>query len=322
MKRNPTHCLAAILAAATFCATHLPAQDATPAATPDPAAAPAAGEVAKVNLKFTAQAGATIVMRRTIVQEIDQIIEGNPAHTRTEQLVDLLIEVHSIEPNGVVTMKGTFRRLRQLERGQFANMDYDSDRGDPGKDIAPVFLNAMKGQMFWFQVSPDGRIANIKGATEIAQAGFVAADLPENGMLFDLGMNLVNQWNDAAMVRVLSGYFSNLPPGPVAPGEKWSREGDEMQMGVPVKAKSDYTLLSSDPATTVITGATSFTGVPQPNGATLSGTRTSTLEINTAFGFLAKGTINSKVEGSLRTPMGLLPTKADISVVIETLPPG
>lgn len=313
--------LATLLAAATFLTGALVAQDATPPAEGAPAA-PAEGAAQKTTIRFAAQAGAAIVMRRSIVQEIDQVIEGAPAHTHTEQLIDLLLEVHSIEANGVVTMKATYRRLRQVEKGKYANMEYDSDRGDPGKDLVPVFLNSMKGKTFWFQVAPDGTIANIKGATEIAQAAYIDSELPEVGLLHEMGMNLFNQWNDAAMVRVLAGYFANVPPMPIAPGDKWSKQGDEMQMGVPVKSQSEFSVVSTDASQTILSVTTNFTPIPQQNGATLTGTRTSTLELNTAFGFLTKGTINAKVEGSLGTPMGLLPTKADIAVVIETLPPG
>ncbi len=322
-------------------ATPLFAQDAEPQVTPDAAAATApAGEGApaeaapasnKKPIRIALQPGAQFIIRRSMTQDINQVVNGGPWYTRVETIQEYLFQVHTVDADGVMTIMGTHKRFKHYEKGPATDeTNWDSASGEEAyKQPITILLQSMLGRSFWFQLSPTGKIVAVKGATEMAMDSLGNADVFKDPMTEQLKQNLFNSYNDDGTAKALSGIFANIPAEPVETGDAWMTKGNEMQLNLPVISESNFLLASRDENLTVIQVNAHM--IPDPNAeqqidpesniaAGVNGTRKASYEFNSTYGVMQKGNVEMHLEGHLMTGMGLLPSRFDINVLFELVP--
>jgi len=317
------------------------AQDAAPQGTPDAATTPAAvaesapAETApasnKKPIRVALQPGAQFIIRRSMTQDINQVVNGGPWYTRAETIQEYLFQVHTVDADGVMTIMGTHKRFKHYEKGPGGDeTNWDSASGEEAyKQPVTILLQSMLGRSFWFQLGPQGKIIAVKGATEMAMDSLGNAEVFKDPMTEQLKQNLFNSYNDDGTAKALAGIFSNLPLEPVETGDAWTTKGNEMQLNLPVITDSNFLLASRDENVTVVQVNAHM--IPDPSApqqidpasniaAGVNGTRKAHYEFNSTYGVMQKGTVEMHLEGHLMTGMGLLPSRFDINVLFELVP--
>ena len=122
----------------------------------------------KVNLKLNLQEGFSAVIREVKVKDSSLVTEDSVlSKTRQKTVWDYEIKCNAVDPNGVMEVWQTVKRIVIHEDGTEGKFEYDSN--ESGADIPPQAapLAALVGNTIVMHVTPDGKVVKVKGIEKV-----------------------------------------------------------------------------------------------------------------------------------------------------------
>ena len=122
----------------------------------------------KLDLKLKLKPGQKHSMRIITENKISHTIMGQQQKINHHKIVELEFEVEKVEPNGAAWVKVIYRSLKEKGESNQGKMGYDSTKPETfeGNPLATSY-NAMIGQGFVMKITPDGKVAKLKGIDEM-----------------------------------------------------------------------------------------------------------------------------------------------------------
>lgn len=122
----------------------------------------------KIDLKLRLKPGQKHSMRIITENKISHTIMGQQQKINHHKIVELELEVKEVQPNGTALVKVTYRSLKEKGESNQGKLEYDSTKPETfeGNPLATSY-NAMIGQGFVMKITPDGKIAELKGIDEM-----------------------------------------------------------------------------------------------------------------------------------------------------------
>ena len=130
----------------------------------------ASDEVGGLDLKLRLKAAQKHCLRLYREYNSSYTFRGQQ-HDRSDiHITDLKFEVEQVDANGIALLKVTHLRINAIEKTTNGQNEYDSAKPDTigNSQFGPIF-SAMIGQSFMMKVTPEGKIVELEGLTEMYQ---------------------------------------------------------------------------------------------------------------------------------------------------------
>lgn len=210
----------------------------------------------KVLLRYAYKAGEKYVTSMTQHSDISQQVGPNSVEMKQDIVMDMRIDVLSVDPQGVAELKYTYDHVALKQDSAGGKLDYDST--DPArKDVtSPAIMGykALVGQSITAFVSPNGEVKGAKGFDKIADA--VLAQVPEGEQREAARAQIGKMFSEERFNQQMAGLSVQLPEAPVAVGSSWHRDQNTEMGFVNFTIKSDYKVskITHDSVEVALTG--------------------------------------------------------------------
>ena len=185
-------------------------------------------------------------------------------------------------------------------------------------------LAAVVGQSYGAFIDSHGAIKQVTGLASLLDTVMSKFNIPEGVGRMAIEKTLRQEFDEKNLVQYLQNLFAPLPDRPVSIGDNWVRMA-QVNLGVPLKVQSTYTLLSqtANTASIEVTGrsatakdATLEVGAFKLN-YDLQGDQNGTLQISQSTGQTQSSEISQHLSGSV-TLRGLNSDPQTSSVTVES----
>ncbi|HIJ65500.1 MAG TPA: hypothetical protein HPP77_06055 [Candidatus Hydrogenedentes bacterium] len=303
-----------------------------------------AGCGGKVDLRLDLNEGDSRIMKVTSVAKSDESAKAMGAPSEVAESLTFAFEVESVDPNGVATLKVTFR---EADVGGALKEAMGAAGGAP-VDLQPV-LDAMdfSGKSFSMKLTPKGRVEEVDGMrttieemaeklekemAKVMDAQLESLGLPPaqraqmsqmmTGMFEPM---LRSQFGDSALREGMESTLDIYPDERVGVGDTW-RKGRIVNYGkTPHCASETWTLkarkdgvatLDMTAAITPNTEAPPISMGPMTVELSVSGQQTRVVEVDETTGWITAATANVRLEIEQKMT-GLMPM--DLTNNVETM---
>jgi len=122
----------------------------------------------KLDLKLKLKPGQKYSMRIITENKITHTIMGQQQKINHHKTVELELEVKDVQLSAAALVKVTYLSLKEKTESNHGDFEYDSTKPETfdGNPLATSY-NAMIGQGFVMKITPDGKIAELKGIDEM-----------------------------------------------------------------------------------------------------------------------------------------------------------
>ena len=223
-------------------------------------------------------------------QEINTNLKGN-----------YTLDVTADDGN-IKTLKTTYQRIAMNVAMPGRTMSIDSDKADtaskgeindPGQLMNAMF-SALKGKSFMMKVDKEGKVLEVSGLTELAQAMVSSMNLkPEMRSMAQQAFS--QQFNEQSVKDMFSQSFNIFPNKPVKAGDTWEKSFSGSAT-LPIQMTTNYTVKSID-GDFVILDSKSNLNFGDDNK--MSGTQSGTMKVNAKTGLVEDVTFEQKVTGNM-----------------------
>jgi len=253
---------------------------------------------ATANFQFNLQKGKAYEYEMNF--DIKQDLSGQNIATNMKS--DYVMEV--VEDDGnVKTLKTTYERFAMNVQMPDRTISADSDHkdtttmseiSDPSQLMSAMF-GALKGKSFIIKVDKEGKVTEVAGLQEIADAMVNSMKVKEE-MKPMVRQAFTQQFNEQNIKEIFSQSFNIFPNKPVKVGDSWEKKVAGSST-MPMDVTTTYTVKSIE-ETLVNLDAKSkmnFTG-----GGNMSGEQTGTMKVDAKTGLVVDAEFNQKMEGQMQ----------------------
>jgi len=122
----------------------------------------------KLDLKLRLKPGQKHSMRIITENKISHTIMGQQQKINHHKTVELEFEVKDVQPSAAALVKVTYLSLKEKTESNQGDFEYDSTKPETfeGNPLAMSY-NAMIGQGFVMKITPDGKVAKLRGIDEM-----------------------------------------------------------------------------------------------------------------------------------------------------------
>jgi hypothetical protein len=258
-----------------------------------------------VQLSLKLNKGKTFYERTLIDQKMTQEVMGQ------QQAINLTIgmiqkaEVLETDGQGNMRIRYTYTWTRIKQGGPMAAVDYDSAKQTAPPAGAEGFA-ALVGQSYSMRISPKGKVLDVNGVKEMAEA--VRKKLPAGSNPDDGASPLSSFLDEQAIREMTEQSMAIYPEQPVEVGASWTTK-QTMKRGMPMFTESKLTLQKREGGVATIGLTGSIT--PDPSGAPMdiqgmkmkidmAGTQDSTIQVNEATGLVQIRKGRQDLKGQIR----------------------
>ena len=192
---------------------------------------------AAVRLGLKLDKGKTYYERQSIDQQITQSIMGQEQIVSHNIGVGRKLDVLEVDAQGNMRIRYTYVWSKLKQTGPMGTTDYESTQSTPVPSGAEVFAGVI-GQGYTLKVSPKGKVLDVNGVEELAQA--VARKSP--------GVDIVSSQNPGTFLitkdgirEAAEGIWSVYPESPVEVGASWDQK-KVTRMGLTMNVENKLTL--------------------------------------------------------------------------------
>lgn len=223
-------------------------------------------------------------------QEINTNLKGN-----------YTLEVTGDDGN-IKTLKTTYQRMAMNVAMPGRTMNIDSDKtdttikgeiNDPGQLMNAMF-GALKGKSFTMKVDKEGKVLEVTGLNELAQA--LVSSMNLKAELRPMAQQAFSQqFNEQSVKDMFSQSFNIFPNKPVKAGDTWEKSFSG-SANLPIRMTTSYKVQSVDKDVVVLD---SKSNLNFGDDNKMSGTQTGTMKVNAKTGLVEDGTFEQKVTGNM-----------------------
>lgn len=179
----------------------------------------------EANLRFNLKKGKAYVYSMSL--NIDQEMEGNKMNS--DMNFGYTLDVID-DSSGVKTLKTSYDRIEMNMKtpGEDIRINTDKPLADTNVAANPISMmtgmfHAMKGKSFLMKVNPEGKILEVSGLKDMAEAMVNGMNIPEQSKPMMLQM-FSSQFNDEMMKNNFAQAFDIFPNKPVKVGDTWEKK--------------------------------------------------------------------------------------------------
>ena len=231
--------------------------------------------------------------------DMEQEMQGQEINTNLKG--NYTLEV-TADDGKVKTLKTTYQRMAMNVAMPGRTMSIDSDKtdtsskgeiNDPGQLMNAMF-GALKGKSFTMKVDREGKVLEVTGLNELAQAMVNSMNLkPDMKPMAQQAFS--QQFNEQNVKDMFSQSFHIFPNKPVKVGDTWEKSFAG-SVNMPIQMTTNYTVKSID-NDFVILDSKSNLNFGSDNK--MSGTQLGTMKVNAKSGLVEDGTFEQKVTGGM-----------------------
>lgn len=260
---------------------------------------------AAVSLSLKLSKGKTFYERTLIDQKMTQEIMGQQQNMSLAIGMIQKADVLEADGQGNMRIRYTYTWSRIKQDGPMVAVDYDSAKQTTPPAGAEGFA-ALVGQSYSIRISPKGKVLDVNGVKEMAEA--VRKKLPA-GANPDDGASPLSSFLDEQSIREMTEQSMAIyPERPVELGASWTTK-QTMKRGMPMFTESKLTLQKREGG--VATIALAGTIQPDPSGAPMdiqgmkmkidmAGTQESTILMNEATGLVQSRKGKQDLKGQIK----------------------
>jgi hypothetical protein len=158
-----------------------------------------------------------------------------------------------------------------------------------------AMFGALKGKSFLMKVDKEGKVTEVTGLQQIADAMVGSMNLKEE-MKPAAMQAFTQQFNEQNIKDIFSQSFNIFPNKPVKVGDSWEKQ-IAGSTSMPMDVTTTYTVKSieGDIVNLDAKSKMKFTG-----GANMTGDQTSTMQVNAKTGLVVNGDFEQKLDGQMR----------------------
>ena len=195
----------------------------------------------KVTLRYAYKQGqryqASVINESVIAQETGV---GLPTLLKQRTVIDMDMEVLSVDPDGAAEIKLTYQRIAVLQ--DFPQMKIDYDSGDPlKKDVDHPMLvgyKALIGRSITMKMSSIGVVKSIQGLNDLVQA--ILERIPEGPGREAARAQLAKSMDEEHFGQRMGSMGVHFPEQPVAVGDSWHNDQNTDMGFIKLAIGSDY----------------------------------------------------------------------------------
>lgn len=266
----------------------------------------------KADLKLRLKAGDSHEMKMTQTQDITQTMQGQEMTMKQNQEMVIGMDCLSIDANGVMDIKMTYKSMKIAVDGPMGRMEFDSanpqpaDANRPDQQMMGGMISAMAGSEFRMKVKPTGETSDVRGLAEMMKK--VKEKMPAEQM--QGAEKFLDKMFDEDQIKELSGNMMNVYPAePVAVGDSWY-DTKSINFMMPIDIDTTYMLKKVKDDIAYIDAVSKFdmgdSSKPldiDPNNKMsmqLSGTINATSEVDVKTGLTRKSSADMNFSGILK----------------------
>lgn len=261
---------------------------------------------ASTNFQFNLQKGKAY----DYAMDFDMKQEMSGQNINTNMKSDYIMEVIGDDGN-VKTLKTTYKRFAMNIAMANKTIKADSDNSDsvatgeitdPGQMMNAMF-SALKGKSFIIKVDKEGKVTEVTGLQQIADAMVSSMKVKEE-MKPMVRQAFTQQFNEENIKELFSQSFNIFPNKPVKVGDSWEKKLSGTSL-MPMDMTTTYTVKSIDGNLVTLDAKSNmkFTG-----GTNLSGEQIGRMKVNAKTGLVETAEYEQKMEGQMK-----MTTKATIT---------
>ncbi|HYH14552.1 MAG TPA: DUF6263 family protein [Flavisolibacter sp.] len=253
---------------------------------------------ATANFQFNLQKGKAYEYEMDF--DIKQELSGQNIATNMKS--DYVMEVIGDDGN-VKTLKTTYERFAMNVEMPDRTISADSDSKDTSSmgDIADpsqlmtAMFGALKGKSFIIKVDKEGKVTEVTGLNEIADAMVNSLRVKEE-MKPMVRQAFTQQFNEQNIKEIFSQSFNIFPNKPVQVGDSWEKKMAGTT-AMPMDVTTTYTVKSIEGNMVNLDAKSkmNFTG-----GGNMSGEQTGTMKVDAKTGLVVDAEFNQKMEGQMQ----------------------
>lgn len=261
---------------------------------------------ATANFQFNLQKGKAY----DYVMDFDMKQEMSGQNVNTNMKSDYVMEV--IEDDGnIKTLKTTYKRFAMNIAMADKTIKADSDApdtvasgeiSDPSQLMAAMF-GALKGKSFLIKVDKEGKVTEVSGLQQIADAMVGSIKVKEE-MKPMVRQAFTQQFNEENIKELFSQSFNIFPNKPVKVGDSWEKKLSGTSL-MPMDMTTTYTVKSIQGNFVMLDAKSDmkFTG-----GANLTGEQIGKMKVNAKTGLVETAVYEQKMDGQMK-----MTTKATVT---------
>lgn len=245
-------------------------------------------------LKFNLQNGKTYAYK--MVMDLNSEAQGQKVQTAMNFDYDIAVAGDSA---GVKTLKTTYKHMAMNMKLPTGEMTVDSDKpadknadlqSNPSAVMGKMFA-AMVGKIFVMKVDPEGKVTQISGLDEIADAMVESMNVGED-VKPRIRQMFAAQFNETNLKQTFSQAFNIFPNKPVKQGDKWEKTVN-MQGMMKAEMKTTYTVkdISKDKVTLDAASTMEMAGSKVNQSGTMN--------IDPATGLVTDATLEQNMTGNV-----------------------
>jgi hypothetical protein len=261
---------------------------------------------ASTNFQFNLQKGKSY----EYAMDFDMKQEMSGQNINTNMKSDYIMEVIGDDGN-VKTLKTTYKRFAMNIAMANKTIKADSDNSDsvatgeitdPGQMMNAMF-SALKGKSFIIKVDKEGKVTEVTGLQQIADAMVSSMKVKEE-MKPMVRQAFTQQFNEENIKELFSQSFNIFPNKPVKVGDSWEKKLSGTSL-MPMDMTTTYTVKSIGGNLVTLDAKSNmkFTG-----GTNLSGEQIGRMKVNAKTGLVETAEYEQKMDGQMK-----MTTKATIT---------
>jgi len=257
----------------------------------------------QVKLSFNPEKGKKYVYQTEVVQNAKQNVMGQEIPVEMEINTTYLMEIKDKTPQEIMVQL-TYEEMTYIISSPMMKMGYDSKNpvenpSDFDQMLSKMF-DQMIGQPIVMVIAPDGSVKLLTGMDAIGE-NMVSAITDDGPMIAQLGAQMKQQYNDAAMKNMFEQSFKTYPDNPVRVGNSWNMESTMMVNNMMAGFKTKYTLksVSKNMATIAVDGEIEMNPGEGMEGK-ISGTQIGTMIVDTKTGLSLTSEVSQNMKGELK----------------------
>jgi hypothetical protein len=259
-------------------------------------------------LRLNLQPQTSYIYTMDMTQTRVQSVENQNQSLSQEMLEEWKYDVTGLEKSNEMNLKLTYKRIKVTQNFNEQSSSYDSDNPPEYLDPSMKGLASMPGAVLTVRLTPDGKVAQIKGVDAMLDKMIKAMAMPNPDQKEAVIADLRKQWGTDAMKQSLEQITSFYPSEPVLPGDSWSSIFDIASGGLPMHIKSEYTLKSRNDGKAIIDVAStissdSSTGTVTMGSLTMAydikGSQNGTIEVDEATSLPLNSKLDMHYDGTV-----------------------
>ncbi|MCF8298740.1 MAG: hypothetical protein K9J13_14420 [Saprospiraceae bacterium] len=179
----------------------------------------------KITLGLNLQNGKSYYIKTIVEQNISQKIMGQTQDISQTIGMGYTFTVESIDESKIALVTVTYNHIYYKQSsGILGETEYDSKNPPEEIPLLAKGFSALVDKSFTMKISPDGKVIEVDGVTEILTDMINNFELFEGAQLAQLQSKMEKEYGNKAIKQTMEQMLAIFPDKPVSIGDIWTKE--------------------------------------------------------------------------------------------------